>query len=423
MLHQKATFISLIGFLFTVCIPDIFAGIYFVDASGSPACSDNVSNGMEAKPWCSINYGIGRIAGGDTLYVKAGTYREDIYIANPAGTASYDTIIKAYPGHTVLLNGGGVNTGRIKIANTNHITFDGFIITNYNQGLFIENADNITIQNCIIYNVGQEGLHIRLNSSYITVQNCLIHDTRAWQYNGEGIYIGTAATSTPLDNTHHIAIRNNTIYNTNDECIEIKPGTHDCVIEGNAMSHCLTDPAITQGSWGSIEIDEAVNGNQHWDSNPGHIVRNNVIHDTKTALRTGTGSTVYNNVIYNIAAPYNGIYINNDANDTYSRRIYYNTIDLPNARAIVVAGGIADVKNNIGPTTTGNMATSANYYVNKVDADYHLVAGSAPIDAGVDLNATVPTDLEGKPRTVPTDSGAYEYRIVLSTPQNLRVLP
>jgi len=248
-----------------------YCATYYVDNSGSPTCSNSLPYGTEANPWCTINYGITHISGGDNLYVKAATYHEDVYIAGPAGSVNKDTLIKAYP--DVIIYGSGVGSGRVKIANTSHITFDGFAMTNFNQGLFVESASYITVQNCSVYNVGQEGIHIKLNSSYVTIQNCTIHDTRAWQYNGEGIYVGTAATQTPLDNTHHINIRNNTIYNTNDECIELKPGTHDSIIEGNTMYNCLTDPGITQTWWGSIEVNEAVNTNQHWDSNPNHIIQ------------------------------------------------------------------------------------------------------------------------------------------------------
>jgi len=248
-----------------------YCATYYVDNSGSPTCSNSLPYGTEANPWCTINYGITHISGGDNLYVKAATYHEDVYIAGPAGSVNKDTLIKAYP--DVIIYGSGVGSGRVKIANTSHITFDGFAMTNFNQGLFVESASYITVQNCSVYNVGQEGIHIKLNSSYVTIQNCTIHDTRAWQYNGEGIYVGTAATQTPLDNTHHIKLRNNTIYNINDECIELKSGTHDSIIEGNTMYNCLTDPGITQTWWGSIEVNEAVNTNQHWDSNPNHIIQ------------------------------------------------------------------------------------------------------------------------------------------------------
>src|SRR3990170_2098000 len=77
------------------------AGTFYVDNSGSPGCSNSPTNGSAANPWCTINYGIGRIASGDRLYVKAGTYNENVYINRPAGTGGAPTIIQVYPGHIV----------------------------------------------------------------------------------------------------------------------------------------------------------------------------------------------------------------------------------------------------------------------------------------------------------------------------------
>jgi parallel beta-helix repeat protein len=414
-------------FSLSICVSSHAAGNFYVDNSGSPACSDRPSYGSESMPWCTINYGISRISGGDALYVKAGTYRQDVRVSRPSGTAANPTVIQAYPGHTVTILGGGVNSGRVKIVDSSHITFGGFIITNFNQGLFVENSQYIVVENNTVHHVGQEGIHVLMNSSFVTVQNNTVHDTRQWQYNGEGIYVGSGSTAS-ADNTHHVTIQNNTIYNTADEAIELKSGTHDNIVDGNTIYNALTDPVYGGGGSnkvGSIEVDEHSNGNQFWGSNPGHIIRNNIIHDTRTGLRAGTGSTVYNNVIYNIASGYYGIYVDNLSNDSYTRRIYHNTVDLPSARAIVVAAGTTDIKNNIGPATTNNMATSAAYYVNQAGGNYHLVVGSAPIGAGLDLTSVVPTDIEGTSRVtrVPPDRGAYEYVDggVSAAPTNLRV--
>jgi parallel beta-helix repeat protein len=387
---------------------------YYVNNSGSPACSNSPSSGTQTNPWCTISYAVSRITGGSNLYVKAGTYREEVYISGPAGAEAKDTLIKA--DSEVILYGSGVNSGRIKIANTSYITFDGFTITNYNQGLFVENSNHITVRNVTVHHVGQEGVHVHGNSSFVTIQNNTVHDTRQWQYNGEGIYIGTSS-SGPLDNTNNITIRNNTIYNVNDEGIELKPGTHDCLVEGNTIYNAMRDPAYSTGA-GAIEINEATiscdkcaGGRQTWGSNPNNVVRNNVVHSSKTGIRAGTGSTVFNNVVYNTPSPYYGIIVDNNASDSYTRRIYNNTVDVPSTRAIVVNGGTADVRNNIGPTSSANIATASDYYVSGAAGDYHLVAGSAPVDAGVDLSAYFNTDKDGLTRSQGSrwDIGAYEF--------------
>ncbi|MDH5641810.1 MAG: right-handed parallel beta-helix repeat-containing protein, partial [Nitrospira sp.] len=218
------------------------AATFYVDNSGSPECSNSPRHGSDSKPWCTINYGISRIAGGDTLYVKNGTYREDVYISGPSGTAETPTSISASPGQTVMILGHGVHSGRVKITHTNHMTIAGFEITNFNQGLFIDNSHHVTVQHNNVHHVGQEGIGIHLDSSFITVQHNTVHDTRQWQYNGEGIYVGQGSTASK-DNSHHITVKNNTIYNVADEAIEVKPGTHDCLVEGNTIYRALLNSA------------------------------------------------------------------------------------------------------------------------------------------------------------------------------------
>jgi hypothetical protein len=379
----------------------------YVNNSGSPACSDAPTSGSSTHPWCTISYGLGQIAAGQTLVVRQGTYTETLYISGPSGTAAQPTVIRTYPGDTVTLVGPGVDGGRTKIAGASHMVFDGFTMTNFNQGLFVESSTDISIRNCTIHHVGQQGLTIHNDSSQVTVDGCAIHDTRQWHYNGEGIYIGTGD-SAPLDNTHDVTVKNTLIYNTTDEGIELKIGTHDCVLDGNTIyrANLGSDWSQNGPSVGAIEVNQAIGSYQHYASNPNHVVRNNVIHDVITAIRAGTGSSVYNNVIWNIGAGY-GVYVDNLSGDSYTRFVGHNTIDTSPTNAVYRAGGAVDLKNNIGPATSPNLVFGASYFVNALGHDYHLVAGSAPINAGVATIVT--TDKDGNPRDGSPDVGAYEY--------------
>ena len=165
----------------------------------------------------------------------------------------------------------------------------------------------------------------------------------------------------------------------------------------------------TETDVGAIEVNNAVGAVQNYGSDPQQVVRNNFIHDVKTAVRAGTGITVYNNVIRHVSGY--GIYVDNQSNDSYTRAIYHNTIDAAPANAVYHVGGAQDVRNNIGPATAKNLPAQNGYFVDTARADYHLVKGSAPIDAGDDLTAIVPTDKDGVSRKTngPPDMGAYEY--------------
>jgi hypothetical protein len=85
---------------------------------------------------------------------------------------------------------------------------------------------------------------------------------------------------------------------------------------------------------------------------------------------------------------------------------------------VVVSGGaLAEIRNNIGPTSAGNIAAESAFFANRVAGDYRLAPGSVPIDRGADLTATVPEDIEGGSRSNgPPDLGAYEVRVGLPGP-------
>lgn len=418
------------------------AAVYFVNNSGSPACSDTAGqNGNATHPWCTLSYALGRMSGGDSLYVRAGTYTPggNLTIGSDtvqnvlAGTASQHTLISAYPGETVTIQGPGTG-GRILIDNTAYLDLVGFQITAYEECVFSDGSHDINIKNNTCHDVLKAGIviHATESATYlgtasynVTASGNTVYNTGQDGTNGEGMYIGHGSSGV-LDNTHNVTASGNTIHNTPSECIELKPGTHDLTIDGNT---CYSNNLSNNGYGGAaIEVDEAVNGNEHWNSNPNHIVRNNVIHDCgpvpaagpqliNSGLSAKTGVTEYNNVVYNINSLGAGVYVDNSNSDSYSRNLYNNTLDVTSARAVFVAvASTVDVRNNIGPnpsTYPGNVVTGS-YFVGA--GDYRLLSGSAPVNAGVTIGA-VTTDIYGisRSRYGAPDDGAFEFGAYAAT--------
>ena len=270
----------------------------------------------------------------------------------------------------------------MKITGTSYIDFSGFIITNNNQGLYIDDdagtgtpPNHITVTDVTVHDVGQEGIAIRGDTTNILLNRVTVYNTgrNGTSSNGEGIYIGGG--NAP-DNTNAVTVQNSVIHDTQDEGIELKAGTHDCIVEGNTLYNNLAPGSSYSSGGGAIEID---NPSGNYGSNPNHVIRGNIIRDigftsgiTKYGIRAGTGAKVYNNVLYNINNNYNAVQCN-DAND-YPRIIYHNTVDAASNRAVVNSGTTMDSKNNIGPATPNNLAILPLMFVNYTSHDYHLVA-------------------------------------------------
>lgn len=392
----------------------IFLGVLFLTGSGFAstyyvAKNGNDSNlGSETFPWLTINHAISVLKGSDHLFVKAGTYKELPNISNLTGTANSPTIIQAYPGDTVILQSSGTYSGRVYIISCHYLVFDGFEVTNVNEGIYVQGQSTyVTIQNCKVHNVGQEAIQIFEQSHHINVLNNTLYDLGKQNANwGEGVYVGMGS-GAPGDFTHDVLVQGNVIHDNGSEACDIKANTYNVTIDGNIIykSNSVGEP-------GSINIHQMCYGAICPPQEPKHVVKNNIVYNvlSESAIYIGTSATVYNNIVYG-SVPSCGIYV--DSTDAYSRKIYHNTIDLSSSVAVCVSGSPnLDVRNNIGPTSyTKNIATKAAHFVNAAGRDYHLVSGSAPINAGDNLTSIVPTDKDGisRPQGSAPDIGAYEY--------------
>ncbi|MGB8003723.1 MAG: DUF1565 domain-containing protein, partial [Gaiellaceae bacterium] len=76
----------------------------YVDGS-NPSCS-NAGTGTPAQPFCTIAAAATKAVPGKTVEVAAGTYSEQVSIAN-SGTADAPIVFTAAPGASVIVTGLG----------------------------------------------------------------------------------------------------------------------------------------------------------------------------------------------------------------------------------------------------------------------------------------------------------------------------
>ena len=74
---------------------------FFVDA----AKGDDAAAGTRQAPWKTVGRALKQLTPGDTLYLRGGTYYENVYCAI-AGTQEKPVTIRSYPGEQAVIDGG-----------------------------------------------------------------------------------------------------------------------------------------------------------------------------------------------------------------------------------------------------------------------------------------------------------------------------
>lgn len=274
----------------------------------------------------------------DEIVMADGVYNGKFVIeAAAAGTLTKPIILRG--SSNAILDAGSINTGYVLHLQADYWIIKGFSITNGLKGIMADGINYTVIDGVKVYNIGEEGIHLRKFSSNNTIQNTDISNTglKTPDY-GEGIYIGSAknnwanySNGNP-DLCDSNKILNNKIGpNITAECIDIKEGTTAGVISGNVFDATGITGANGGDSWidvkgnnylienntgtnpgGSIfkdgyQVHVAVNG---WGNN--NLFKNNTCTVNATGYGfniqlsgsngTTTGNKVYTNNIVNGAA-------------------------------------------------------------------------------------------------------------------------
>lgn len=98
---------------------------YYVSPKGN-----NSNNGTSIdKPFQKINAALSRAVGGDIIYLRDGTYNEDITLTRSGSLGNYITI-RNYPGETPILDRQSTGIIGIDLGKTSYININGLEICN-----------------------------------------------------------------------------------------------------------------------------------------------------------------------------------------------------------------------------------------------------------------------------------------------------
>jgi len=202
---------------------------------------------------------------GDVIKLADGTYTDasmkvgdytGAYAANVSGTAARP--ISLIGSNKAVIDGGG--TGRhygLYLVDSDYWNIKGITVTNATKAVVLDHSSNVTIDSIDVHTVGQEGIHLRKNSSYNIVKNNRVWDTGLKNATyGEGIYVGSANSNWGRysggqpDRSDYNKLLGNHISHTGAESMDIKEGTTGGLIEGNTF-----DGTGMSGSWADSWID------------------------------------------------------------------------------------------------------------------------------------------------------------------------
>ena len=261
---------------------------FFVSPSGS-----NTNPGTQALPWKTLQYAVGKLSAGQTLYAMGGTYAETVTI-NASGTASAPIAVTAYPGQSPIIDGSTVAVGNyasLLAINGNYVNVSNFEIRNINVDGHGGNAGAYTVEG---------GYGVSMQGAGDTAASLNVHNVWA-----QGI-IAAGNNSVIENNTvSYVAMSNCRLANTAN-CSTASRGWASCVSAGSPYgSGKVTHNAVISGNtvfncWGE--------GVSTWLSN-GTVIEDNVIYNNwaqNLYVNNAWGALVQRNIVYNTPNNYVG---------------------------------------------------------------------------------------------------------------------
>jgi len=254
------------------------------------------------------------------------------------------------------------------------------------------------IENNLVYNNDQLGIHNSSGNYNITIRNNIVHDNGRQGIAGEQVWDSVYA--------------NNTVYSNG----KIDSTSGDGIVFWSSSNITVTGNLIYSNLGYGIEIPSDLGNGKPTND----IITNNIIYNNLGGIQLSapvTGTVIYNNTIasnilaglflYNTTAGNiikNNIFYQNtnqiwDSNGTYDYNLYYPNI-------IFSARGVHDISND-------------PLFIDSANADlglrnYHFTSTSPVIDAGYNLGTSVPNDYNGisRPQGAGYDIGAFEAIII-----------
>ncbi len=275
-------------------MPTLPPGTYYVSVSGSDA-----NPGTQALPWRHIQYALGRVGAGTTVYVMSGVYNEFVTFRS-SGSASVGYLtLQNYPGQVPVIDATGLpitgEIGLVNIVNRQYVKLIGFEVRNLKAGG--------------VSSAFPQGISIRGNGAYIEIRNNKVHDVEnsCSRCGAHGI---AAYGRDPNASIHDLIIDGNEVYNGKFGWSE------SLVLNGNVEKFTVSNNIVHDND--NIGIDfigfEGENPNPAVDRARDGNVFGNVVYNINS----------YGNPAYGRESSADGIYVDGGTNIIIERNIVHD---------------------------------------------------------------------------------------------------